>query len=61
MIASTLPDLSEAIVTVVSCCVRQTDVVADRTGISPQILLRRAVGGDSDPLLGRFDRRPIDA
>ena len=37
MIASTLPDLSEVLVTVVSCCVRQAEVVADRKGISPQI------------------------
>ena len=50
MIASTLPDLREALVTVVSRCVRQAEVVADRKGISPQIPPRRAVGGETGAL-----------
>jgi len=41
-----LPDLSEVLVTVVSFCVRQAELVADRKGISPQIpLWTNAVGG----------------
>lgn len=47
MIASTLPDLSEMRATVVSCCVRQAEVVAGRKGVSSQIPLRRAVGGET--------------
>jgi hypothetical protein len=50
LIASTLPDLSEVLVTVVSCCVRQAEVVADRNGIRPPRPLRRAVGGGTGAL-----------